>query len=128
MQKNKHNGGKMAAGVGLAALAAAAAGAFFLYGTEAGKKRRKSINSWMFRMRADVMDRMEKMRDWSEKSYNELVDTVAEKYKNAKNIDRSELQAVVSDLKRHWKNISKQVQGHAEPKKARTPRRKPKAE
>jgi hypothetical protein len=125
MQKKKQHGGGVAAGVGLAALAAAAAGAYFLYGTETGKKRRKAIESWMFRMRADVIDRMEKMKDWSEKSYNELVDSVAEKYKNVKNIDKAELMAVVDDLKKHWKSIRKQVESGTKSKTSSPRRKKP---
>ncbi len=47
----------MATGFGLAALAAAAAGAIFLYGTDAGKKRRAQIKSWSLRMKGDILDR-----------------------------------------------------------------------
>lgn len=111
MAQKHTSGGKVAAGVGLAALAAAAAGAIFLYGTEAGKKQRKNIKSWSLRMKGDVIDRMEKMKEWSEESYAQVVDAVTEKYKNVKNVDPRELTAIAADLKRHWKNITRQVQG-----------------
>jgi hypothetical protein len=106
-----HTGRKVAAGVGLAALAAAAAGAVFLYGTDAGKKRRKDIKSWSLRMRADVMDKMEKMKDWSEEAYHEAVSAVEKKYKQMKNIDTGELAALVASLRSHWKNIKREVEG-----------------
>ncbi len=89
---------KVAAGVGMAALAAAA-GAIFFYGTDAGKKHRKEISSWMIRMKADIMDKMAEMKDWSEVSYADVVDAVASKYKVLKNIDTTELAALTSDLK-----------------------------
>ncbi len=53
-KKQSNNTGKVMAGVGIAALAAAAAGAVFLYGTDAGKKKRKEIKGWSLRMKADV--------------------------------------------------------------------------
>ncbi|MES2436643.1 MAG: hypothetical protein V4519_01410 [Patescibacteria group bacterium] len=119
-KKTTHKGStvgeKVAAGLGLAALAAAAAGAIFLYGTDAGKKRRAQIKSWSLRMKGDVMDRMEKMKDWSEESYSDIVDTVAEKYKNLKNVDAGELSVIVADLKRHWKTIKKHVEGNTKKK------------
>jgi hypothetical protein len=120
-----NKGRNIAAGVGLAALAAAAAGAVFLYGTEAGKKRRKDIKSWSLRMKADVIDSMEKMKDWSEEAYEKTVDTVAQKYKTVKGIDPAEVAALVATLRGHWKAIKRQVEGVAgssrsAPKKART--------
>ena len=101
---------KVATGFGVAALAAAAAGAVFLYGTDAGKKRRKEISSWMIRMRADIVDKMADMKDWSETSYSDVIDTVANKYKTLKNIDTTELVAVAADLKKHWKTVKSEVE------------------
>ena len=98
-------------GAGLAALAAAAAGAVYLYGTEAGKKRRKEIKGWMLKMRGDVMDRMEKMKDWSEEAYHNVIDGVADQYKKVKKVDPGEVSELVNDLKKHWKNIKSQVEG-----------------
>jgi hypothetical protein len=115
MAQNNTSGRNLAAGVGLAALSAAAAGAVFLYGTDAGKKRRKQIKSWSLRMQGDVIDRMEKMKDWSEDAYHKVVNEVSDKYKKVKNVDPIELTAVAADLKRHWKNITKQVQGSKRP-------------
>jgi hypothetical protein len=102
---------KVLMGAGIAALAAATAGAVFLYGTEAGKKKRKDIKSWMLKMKADVMDKMEGMKDWSEEAYTAAVDAVAEKYKNMKNVDPLEIAALVRDMKGHWKTIHRQVTG-----------------
>ena len=119
MEKKTHGstGSKIATGVGIAALAAAAAGAFFLYGTEAGKKKRHQIKSWSLKMKADVMDKMEKMKDWSEESYGTIVDSVAEKYKNVKNVEAGEVAALVADMKKHWKNIKRHIEGGGKKKK-----------
>lgn len=103
-------GEKIAAAAGITALAAAVAGAVFLYGTEAGKKKRKEIKSWALRVQADVIDKMQNMKEWSEDAYNNVIDNVAEKYKSVKGIETAELAAIIADLRRHWKNIKKQVE------------------
>ncbi|PJE64348.1 MAG: hypothetical protein COU90_02760 [Candidatus Ryanbacteria bacterium CG10_big_fil_rev_8_21_14_0_10_43_42] len=95
-------------GIGLAALAAAAAGAYFLYGKN-GVKNRKKVKSWMFKMRAEVQDNIEKMQDVSKESYNRVVDETARHYSALKQVDRKELDQMVRELKGHWKSISSQV-------------------
>ncbi|MEK7173669.1 MAG: hypothetical protein AAB710_01145 [Patescibacteria group bacterium] len=97
-----------AVGLGLAALAAAAAGAYFLYGKSTPKQKKK-IKGWMLRMKGEVMDGLEGLRDVSEESYDKIVDKVSKKYEQAKNIDKSEVDAISKELKGYWKNISKHV-------------------
>jgi hypothetical protein len=116
---------KVLMGAGLTALAAATAGAVFLYGTEAGKKKRKQITSWSLKMKADVLDKMENMKDWSEDAYYALVEAVGDKYKNVKNIDPAEVALLVTDLKRHWKTIHRQVQNSGKKKPAKRTAKKP---
>lgn len=103
-------------GMGVATLAAAAAGAYFLYGKD-GAKNRKKIRSWSLKMKADVMDQIEKLKDVTEESYSMVIDQVAEKYSKVKNIDLSELDALKADLKKHWKNIKRDVMGKPAKKK-----------
>jgi hypothetical protein len=103
--------GKVMMGAGIAALGAAAAGAIFLYGTDAGKKKRKEIKSWSLKMKADVMERMEGMKEWSEQEYANIVDAVAKKYEGVKSIDPIEIAALVRDLKSHWKMIKRHTEG-----------------
>lgn len=110
------------AGAGLVALAAAAAGAVFLYGTETGKKKRKEIKSWTLKMKADVMDKIADMKDWSEDAYHDVVDSVAKQYKHVKNVDPLDIAALAQDLKGHWKNIKRQIEGGG--KKRRTAKKK----
>jgi hypothetical protein len=108
---------KVMMGAGIAALAAATAGAIFLYGTDAGKKKRKQIKSWSLKMQADVIDKMESMKEWSEEAYNAVVDQVADKYKTLKNVDAEEVAILVADLRKHWKSIKRQVEGGGKKKR-----------
>ncbi len=95
-------------GLGLAAIAAAAAGAYFLYG-KAAPKQKKKIKGWMLRMKGEVMDGLEGLRDMSGDAYEKMVDKVSQKYQSAKNIDKDEVAALAKELKGYWKNISKHV-------------------
>lgn len=112
MQKKQtnHTNTKVLAGMGLVALAAASAGAIFLYGTDAGKQKRKQIKGWSLRMKADVIDKMGKMKDLSESGYHELIDSVAKKYESMKSIDGLEVASLVQDLKKHWKSIKRELE------------------
>jgi hypothetical protein len=95
----------VAVGAGLAALAAAAAGAYFLYGSKDAAKKRKQIKSWMLKMKAEVLEKLEKMKDLDEAAYMELVQTVSKKYEALKNVDPIEVATVTKELTGQWKAL-----------------------
>lgn len=103
----------VAIGAGVMALAATAAGAYYLFGTDKGTKKRKAMKSWMLKMKADVMDEVEQLKDLNEDLYHAAVAKVAEKYKMAKNVDPAEVMALAQRMQRHWKDIKRDVQGSA---------------
>ncbi len=100
------------AGIGAAVLAAAA-GAYFLYGKD-GAKHRKKVRSWALRVKAEVMDRMEGMKEMTEEAYYSILDNVQQKYATLKEIPADELIALMGELRGHWKNLKRD----AHPKKA----------
>jgi len=102
---------KMAIGVGIAALAAAAAGAYYLYGSDKSAKNRKQIKSWMLKMKAEVMDKIENVKDLSKEAYDKTIDEVSKKYSQIKNIDQEELIQLAKRMKSHWKEIEADVKG-----------------
>ena len=72
MTKNKvtkSNDGKMTAevGLGLGMLAALSAGAYYLYGTKEGVKKRLKIRGWMLKAKGEMMEKMENMKEFDEK-------------------------------------------------------------
>ena len=109
MKKENNNKGNnnLAMELGIAAVAAAAAGAYFLYGSTKGISRRKVLKSWMVKMKGEVMEEIENMKDLSEDLYNSSIDKISEKYAQIQNIDRDELSNTVKRLKGHWKDIKK---------------------
>jgi hypothetical protein len=111
--KNKKimsKGSKEAIGLGVAAIAAAAAGAYYLYGSAEGKANRKKVKSWMLHAKAEVMSEIEKMKEVNEGAYKEAVAKVTKKYKAMKGMDRAELAALVATLSGHWKDIRREIE------------------
>ena len=101
-------GTNVAMGAGLAALAAFAAAGYFLYGKD-GAKNRKKVKGWMLKAKGEVLEGVEKLKDVSEEQYAMIVDKVGAKYKTVKNIDPAEVEAMMSELRGHWKNIKKSI-------------------
>lgn len=90
-------------GAGVAALTAAA---YVLFGPE-GKKNRKAIRGWAVKMKGEIIEKLENAKEISEPVYHEIVDKIEAKYAKLKNVDPEELKAVVAEIKKHWKTLSK---------------------
>ncbi len=109
-EKNKSKSNKApAALMGLGILAASFAGAYYLYGTKDGAKKKEKIKGWMLKAKGEVLEKLENLKDVNEGSYNDLVSNVMKKYQVIKSIDKVELEKLGADLKKHWKNIKKHI-------------------
>lgn len=125
MAQKKNSGNGLEVGVAIATGLAAVAGAVFLYGTDAGKKKRKAIKGWMLKAKGEVIEKLENMKDINEENYNKVVDAVEAKYKALKNVTPEDLSEVVTDLKKSWKHIVKVVKTQTAPKKKAVAKAKP---
>lgn len=100
-----NNNNKNASGLGLAAaLAATAAGLYYLYGKN-GDKHRKQVKGWMLRAKGEVLERMEKLDEITEGAYHKIVDDVTKQYNKYKDVDKGELANIALELKQAWANI-----------------------
>lgn len=106
MEKKQKNGGmnKTAVGAGVAGLAAAAIGAYWLYGSKNAAKHRKVASSWMLKAKAEVMDAVEKMKEIDKGSYLKIVDTIVDKYSKTKS--SAEVMAIAKEMKSAWSQIN----------------------
>ena len=105
MQKktNKSNAVKFAViGASLAGLAAA----YFFLGPK-GKKHREHAKVWAIKMKKEVVEKLKKAREITEPIYRNIIDEIAKEYEKGKKASQPEIQALASDLKKHWKSISK---------------------
>ena len=98
-----------AIGLSIAALAATAAGVYYLYGSSKGKARRAKISSWALRAKAEVMDEIEQLKEVNEETYHAVVDKVMQKYEAIKDIDKADVVILGKRLKSHWKDIKKDI-------------------
>ncbi|MCL5667170.1 MAG: hypothetical protein M1383_05380 [Patescibacteria group bacterium] len=118
----KENNKKMGAGLGLAALLAAAAGAYYFYGSKKAPKHRRQLKSWAVKAQGEVMERLENLKEVSQDTYAGVVDQVVGKYQKYKHIPADELAAMAAELKGHWNRISKELDKPG--KKSAKPRRR----
>lgn len=106
-QKNSNvSGAQIAVGVG-AALLAAAAGTYFLYGKDA-PKRRKAVRSWMLKAKGEVLEQIEKLPDLDQATYYGLIDAAAARYTSMKDVNSEEVADLVKELRSYWKGLKKQ--------------------
>ncbi len=94
------------AGAGLAALVAA--GTYFLYGPR-GAKNRAKISGWVLKVKGEVLEKMEDMKEINQEAYEKLVDETAQRYARVKHASASEIKHVTAELKSAWSHISKQL-------------------
>lgn len=114
-------GEKVMIGAGITGLLVAATlGAKFLFNTKKGKQSLKHIKSWAFKMKGEVLEKLEKAKEINEETYNKLVEELGEKYKKVKGMTLDEVTEVVQELKGQWRSV------HAEVKKMlKAPHAKP---
>lgn len=102
-KQSKNVGVNVAIGAGVAVLSAAA---YLLFGHE-GKKNRKMIRGWSIKMKGEIIEKLEAVKEITEPVYHDIVDKVTEKYTKIKNVDKEELLGVVADTRKQWKNMMK---------------------
>ncbi len=115
---------KAGIGAGIAATAAAAAlGAYLLYGSKNAKQNRRKVKGWALQARREVLERVAGMKNVTAGAYAEAVNKVIANYRGAKNADAAELAALAADLKKHWRVIKPMFQAAKNRKSARPRRR-----
>lgn len=118
--KKSSNVGAIAAG--LAGLTAAAVGAYYLYGSKDASKNRAKVKGWMLKAKGEVLEQLENAQEVTETTYMSALNAVMQKYNELKNIDPSELEAFMDEMKSHWTGLKKTVEKTV--KKAAAPKKK----
>ena len=99
------SGQKVGIGIGVSATMLAAVGGYFLYGAKDAKKNRKTVNSWMLKAKAEVLEGIENTKHLTEADYDKLVDEVMKGYKAARSASVKELGEFGGEMKKYWKQI-----------------------
>jgi len=98
---------RIGVGVGLTAAAVAAAGAYFLYGSDSAAKNRKAVKSWTLKAKAEVLERLEDAKEMTADEYEELIAAVAGTYAGVKGATKKDLKEFATEMQDHWKVIEK---------------------
>jgi hypothetical protein len=102
-KENNHNAAIVAGITGL--FASALLGAHFLFNTEKGKKSLKHLKSWAFKMKGELLERLEKVKNIDETTYHKIVDELSTKYQKIKGMTVDEISEITKELKSNWKKI-----------------------
>lgn len=101
---SKNNTSKIVGAI--AGIAAISVATYLLAGPH-GKKNRKDLKAWMLKMKADVAEKVENLKEVSATKYHDIVDEVANKYSKLKNIDKNDIMAEAMHLKKEWSKMTK---------------------
>ncbi|MEI8103491.1 MAG: hypothetical protein WCG84_01135 [Candidatus Moraniibacteriota bacterium] len=93
----------VALSAGVAALGAAT---YYFFGPE-GKKHQKNFKSWMLKMKADIVEKIEEAEEVTESLYHKIIDEIAVGYIKAGKASKEEVAVYADALKKQWKHISK---------------------
>lgn len=113
--KKKQNSG-VGIGGAIVASVAAAAGAYFLYGTKEGAKQRNKVKGWALKAKGEVLEKIENIKDIDESKYKKIVDDVIAKYGKLKNDHEDEIKSIGTELHGYWKHIKKHLPLQVKPK------------
>src|SRR3989344_4865711 len=107
---------RVAIGTGVvAAAAAAAAGMYFLYGSKNAAKNRRLVKAWSLKARGEGLERLEQLFEINERVYRQVVEEVSSRYKKLKHLSSKEVSEFGTELRKHWKDIAKEVRGARRP-------------
>ncbi len=92
-------------GIGLAVVAAL--GAYFLYSNR-DEKNPGIIAGWILKMKGEVLEKVEEIKDINEAEYYKIVDEVSAHYAKLGKVGAEELKHMTSELKGAWAHIAQQ--------------------
>lgn len=116
-KKQVKKGSSVGAMIGLGAgIAAATAAAYMMYGPDA-KKNRKIVKSWALKMKGEIAEKFENAKELTEPVYHDILNKAQAKYSALKNVDTSEVEGVVAEIRKHWKSMTATKKPKAKAKK-----------
>jgi gas vesicle protein len=94
------------AGIGLAAVAAAAA---YFFGGKRGEKNREKVAAWADEMKEEVLEKLKDLKHVNQESYDKIVDETASRYRKVTKISAAEIKYAANEVKKAWSHISQHL-------------------
>lgn len=95
----------MGTGFGLAL--AATAGAYLLY--KKNPKFRSQTNRWADKMKRDIKETLAGLNEINQTTFKQTIDQVGQRYGRMKDVNKTELAGLLSDLKAAWTHFNKDL-------------------
>lgn len=108
---------KTAAALGAAgATMAAAAGAYYLYGSEKASAHRRKVGAWMRRAEREIVHEAKRLKNaaYTDANIKRVIKEVAKRYEMAKELDPKDVKEFVSAVQKSWKNAGSVVKNRFE--------------
>lgn len=85
--------------------AVAALGTYFLYGKN-GARNREKVAGWMLKLKGEVLEKVEGIRDLNEQEYYRIVDEISARYAKLEKVGSEEVKHLAAELKGAWEHLS----------------------
>jgi gas vesicle protein len=95
-------------GAGIGAAALAALGTYLMYG-ERGEKNRQLVAGWILKMKGEVLEKVEEIKDLNKEEYYKIVDEVSARYAKLGKVGAGELKHLNGELKKAWEHLSREM-------------------
>ena len=97
-------------GAGMGVAAVAALGTYFLYGKN-GARNRGNIAGWMLKLKGEVLEKVEEIKDLKEQEYYKIVDEVSARYAKLEKAGAEEVKHLAAELKGAWNHLAEADKG-----------------
>lgn len=90
---------------------AAAAGAYYLYGSEKASAHRRKVGAWMRRAEREIVHEAKRLKSaaYTDQNIRRVIDEVAKRYETARDLDPKDVKEFVSAVQRSWQDAGKVV-------------------
>ena len=97
--------------VTVAAIASAAAGAYYLLGSKKAKQHRKQVGVWVNKAKKEITSETKKLSvtGINEQNYKKIVSTVMNRYKDAQELTKKEVGELAGMLVKEWKGMQRKA-------------------
>lgn len=94
--------------------AAAAVIGYFLFGSKNARRNRDTVEQWVEDATDEVLAKVRRAKKMSREKYNEIVDTVVDKYESLKEVGTDKANELRSELKRRMKEADEETAAEME--------------
>jgi len=90
------------------ALVATAIAGYALFVSKDAKDNRDRVEDWVDDAKAEALSKIKKVKRLSRRKYDEIIDTVSDKYSKIKEVGQNKADEFCEELKSRWDEIEKE--------------------